>query len=68
MSFPVTDRATAEAAASLIASHGDVAALEAAERAEQSRDRGNLVNFCRWRQIERVVLALSSRRIQGTIH
>jgi hypothetical protein len=39
-----------------------------AVRAEQSRDDGNVVRFCHWRQIERVIVALASDEVLGTIH
>lgn len=55
-------------AADLIARFGDDAGLEAAVRAERSRDAGNVVRFCHWRQIERVVVALGSAEVLGTIH
>lgn len=55
-------------AADLIERFGDDAGLEAAVRAERSRDAGNVVRFCHWRQIERVVATLSSEEIVGTIH
>lgn len=55
-------------AADLIERFGDDAGLEAAVRAERSRDEGNVVRFCHWRQIERVVATLSSGEISGTIH
>lgn len=47
---------------------GDDAGLEAAARAERSRDVGNLAHFCQWRQIERVILMLSADHAMGTIH
>lgn len=68
MQFPVSDRATADAAASLMASHGALAGQEAAARADVSRNRGNITLFCRWRQVERLIVALSSRHSPGTIH
>lgn len=55
-------------AADLIERYGDDAGLEAAVRAERSRDAGNVARFCHWRQIERVVATLSSDEIVGTIH
>lgn len=55
-------------AAELIERFGDDAGYEAAVRAEQSRDRGNVVHFCHWRQIERLIATLSSDEITGTIH
>lgn len=55
-------------ASDLIERFGEEAALEAAARAERSRDQGNLVRFCHWRQIERVIVTLSSDEARGTIH
>ena len=55
-------------AAELIDRFGDNAGLEAAVRAEQSRDAGNVVRFCHWRQIERVIVSLNSDEVRGTIH
>jgi hypothetical protein len=55
-------------AAELIERFGDDAGLEAAVRAEESRDSGNVVRFCHWRQIERVIVALSSREARGSVH
>ena len=55
-------------AAELIERFGDDAGLEAAVRAEQSRDAGNVVRFCHWRQIERVIVTLSSKEVLGSIH
>jgi hypothetical protein len=61
-------RGALDDAADLIARYGDDAGLEAAVRAEQSRDDGNVVRFCHWRQIERVIVALASDEVLGTIH
>jgi len=55
-------------ATDLIERYGEEAMLEAAVRAEQSRDDGNVVRFCHWRQIERVIATLSSDEVAGTIH
>jgi hypothetical protein len=55
-------------AAELIELYGDDAGLEAAVRAEQSRDQGNVARFCHWRQIERVIATLSCDEITDTIH
>ena len=55
-------------AAELIDRFGDDAGFEAAARAERSRDIGNVLHFCHWRQIERVIASLSSDEIVGTIH
>jgi len=55
-------------AAELIERFGDDAGFEAASRAERSRDDGNVVRFCHWRHIERVIATLSSDEVHGTIH
>lgn len=55
-------------ATDLIERFGEDALLEAAERAERSRDDGNVARFCHWRQIERVIATLSSDEITGSIH
>ncbi|MEO7564405.1 MAG: hypothetical protein ABIR63_04345 [Sphingomicrobium sp.] len=55
-------------AADLLTRYGKDAGPEAAIRAERSRDLGNVVRFCHWRQIERLVATLSSEQIVGTIH
>ena len=55
-------------ASDLIERYGDDAGFEAAVRAERSRDSGNVVRFCHWRQIERVIATLSSDEVQGTVH
>lgn len=55
-------------AAELIERYGDDAGLEAALRAERSRDDGNVVRFCHWRQIERVIVTLSSEEVLGSVH
>ena len=55
-------------AADLLDRFGDDAGLEAAVRAEQSRDAGNVLRFCHWRQIERVVATLGCDEVLGTIH
>ena len=55
-------------ASELIERYGDAARFEAAARAERSRDEGNVVRFCHWRQIERVIATLNSDEIRGTVH
>ena len=55
-------------ASDLIDRFGREAALEAASRAERSRDDGNVLRFCHWRQIERVIATLSSDEVRGTVH
>jgi len=55
-------------AAELIARFGDDAGFEAAARAERSRDDGNVMRFCHWRQIERVIATLACDEVRGTVH
>ena len=55
-------------AEALISDFGHHAGLEAAERAEASRNIGNHIQYCRWRQIERLIIMLSVKTTLGTIH
>jgi hypothetical protein len=55
-------------AAELIECYGDHAPFEAAARADRSRDEGNVMRFCHWRHIERLVAALNSDEVYGTVH
>ncbi len=55
-------------AAELIAMFGEDAGYEAAARADRSRDLGNHVHFCRWRQIERLIVLMSIEHAVGTVH
>ena len=55
-------------ATGLIASFGEFAGSEAAARADRYRDLGNHIHFCRWRQIERLIVLLSVGRAVGTVH
>ncbi len=64
----VADRESVADANALIASFGDDAGFEAAARADASRERGNVVMFCRWRQIERLIVLLALPEAVGTIH
>jgi hypothetical protein len=64
----ITGRAALNDAATLIDTYGDDAGFEAASRAEHSRDAGNVIRFCHWRQIERVIATLASDQVRGTIH
>ena len=36
--------------------------------ADRSRDLGNHIHFCRWRQIERLIVLMSVGRAVGTVH
>ena len=55
-------------ASELIERYGEAAQLEAAARARRSRGDGNVGRFCHWRQIERVIAALNSVEVRGSIH
>lgn len=55
-------------AADLIAGFGEHAAMEATIRADRSRDIGNHVHFCRWRQTRRLIDLLASEDVTGTVH
>jgi len=62
------DRKSYEDAAELIELFGESASHEAATRADRSRDVGNHIHFCHWRQIERLIVLLSVDRPVGTVH
>ena len=64
----ISSRAALDDACQLIDRFGADAALEAAVRAEGARDRGNVLRFCHWRQIERVIVTLASVEVAGTVH
>jgi hypothetical protein len=66
--FYIAGRAALQDAHELLDRFGDDAGFEAAIRAERSRDRGNVLRFCHWRQIERVIATLSDEEVRGTIH
>lgn len=64
----LADRGEVSDAAELMLRFGDDAMFEAAARADRSRNLGNHIHFCRWRQIERLILLLSLDRPVGTVH
>lgn len=64
----IAGRAALADASALIDRFGDDAGYEAAARADRSRDAGNVVGFCHWRQIERVIATLSCDEVMGTVH
>lgn len=64
----ITGRPALADAAELLEQFGDNAGSEAATRADISRDAGNVIRFCHWRQIERVIATLSSDEVRGTVH
>uniref|UniRef100_UPI0035CA5979 hypothetical protein n=1 Tax=uncultured Sphingomonas sp. TaxID=158754 RepID=UPI0035CA5979 len=64
----LADRGELTHVTDLIAMFGDEAGLEAAARADRSRDLGNYLHFCRWRQIERFIGLLSADHLTGPLH
>lgn len=64
----IADRAALADATDLIQRFGERAALQAAVRAEQSRDADNVLRFCHWRQIERLIGLLAEVEASGTTH
>ena len=51
-----------------MAEFGDMAAVEAANRADRSRTLGNVIHFCHWRQIERAIEMLRGKDVTDTVH
>ncbi len=66
--FYLDDRNAVNDAAELVAEFGAMAAAEASARASRSRDRGNVIHFCRWRQIERLVVWMEDSEAKATVH
>lgn len=64
----VPDRSALTDAAELIERFGDYAGSEAKLRADRSRELGNVIHFCRWRQIERTIEMLQDEGGSGVIH
>ncbi len=64
----ITCCASLRDAADLIDRFGDDAGSEAAVRAEASRGADNVLGFCHWRQIERVIAVLTCDKVRGTVH
>lgn len=61
-------RESAALAAEMMALFGVDAADQARQRARQSRDRGNVVLFCRWREAQRLIGFLSVGPEGRTLH
>lgn len=55
-------------AAALMRGFGAYAADEAAIRADRSRALGNVIHFCRWRQVERLVRWFATDAPVDTVH
>ena len=64
----IADRRDLAEAAELIEQFGDYAASEAQSRASRSRDVGNYVHFCRWREVERMIGTLRHEASPGPLH
>jgi hypothetical protein len=64
----LSSRQSIDDAAELMSLFGDDAGFEAAARADRSRDMGNHIHFCHWRQIERLIVLLSCEQPLGTVH
>ena len=56
------------AASALIARYGSDAAMEAAFTADGCRAAGDVGQFCRWREIERMVQLLQLDQPVGELH
>ena len=52
----------------LILVFGEEAGLEASIRADKSRALGNHLHYCKWRQVERICVLLSTGHSIGTVH
>lgn len=52
----------------LMRDFGPEAGLQAAVRAEKSREAENILKFCHWRQVERLIDALATEEAPGSIH
>ena len=55
-------------AAKLIERFGEYAGSEAALRADRSRDLGNFVHFCRWREVGRMIELIRDEAVTGPVH
>lgn len=64
----LTDAAAVHEAAELIERFGNFAADEAAARASHSRGLGNVIHYCRWRQIQRLIECLEAGNVEATRH
>jgi hypothetical protein len=62
------NRTAAMEAQNLIDTHGDAAVDAAAANARESRNLGNHIAFCKWRQIERLLTVLNNDAPVGTRH
>lgn len=69
MNLPYIGTRQAYDDACMLLSHfGETAGLEASDRAEAARAKGNHIHFCHWRQIERLLVIMTIDQSIGTIH
>ena len=66
--FWISGRKALNDAAQLMDEHGDNATVVAAHRARDSRSKDNIVRYCHWRQIERVIERLECHERRGALH
>lgn len=52
----------------LMRDYGPGAGLQAAVLAEKSREAENILKFCHWRQVERLIDTLAAQEAPGSIH
>ena len=64
----ISSAGEARDASELIERFGDFAADEAASRACRSRELGNVIHYCRWRQIQRLIEVLGANTLGATVH
>ncbi len=67
-SLLIAGRNSVDDAQELMREFGEEAGLQAAVRAEKSREAENIIKFCHWRQVERLIDALAADEPPGTIH
>jgi hypothetical protein len=65
---PIFEPAAFAEAAQLIERFGAFAGSEAALRADRSRDLGNVVHFCRWREVARMIELIRDDAVTGPVH
>ncbi len=64
----VSDRSHIVAAQELISLFGPLATIEAAARANYSRTQGNVIHFCKWREVARLIDVFTSEPEGVTLH
>ena len=64
----ITGQGAFAEAADLMAKFGDHAVSEARRRAGRSRELGNVIHFCRWREVERMIGTLEREDSEGLVH